>query len=221
VQQFTYFDPALTGWEKRWNLTAPWGTATGPTGSITGTCLAISGASSPRAAFAWVGAGEAADVEVLTRVHRTSTQIPESVGLIIRGSGTSSGDANGYQMKLSPSDGYVSIYKIVNGVGTSLAGSGGGYWSNAGWRWCRFRAVGSTIQFRSWRDDQQEPTTWRITVTDSTFTGPGWVAVTNGGNTGTKYWDLFSIGTDGDPAPTELVGTPRRKWRNASFGLLG
>jgi len=69
------------------------------------------------------------------------------------------------------------------------------------WYYIRFRANGTTVQMRIWKDGEVEPTAWSVTVTDSSVTAAGWVGVTQISATGTRDIDWFSVGTNGDTAP--------------------
>jgi hypothetical protein len=221
-QVFTYFLDGLAKWESRWG-SAAWEVITGIAGSIVGACLGILSGTFSRTALAFGDVGEVSDVEVVARVRYTSSAISEVLGLVVRGSGTSPADANGYGVSVSPSDKKISINKLINGVNYSLGNFSKSVLSTNLWFWIRFRVVGTTIQAKAWRDIDPEPTTWGLTVEDSSIAGPGWVGVVSSYSNAYKYWDTFGVGLNGDPAPTEPVNiaVPRRKWRNAPFGFIG
>ena len=71
------------------------------------------------------------------------------------------------------------------------------------WCWVRFRVNGSTIRAKYWTGAAgDEPGTWDIDTTDSTYTTAGHVGLMKGANTNTHLWRKFGVGTNGDTAPT-------------------
>lgn len=87
------------------------------------------------------------------------------------------------------------VWKVVAGAATSLASVTVSTSSTAP-NLLRFRANGTTLQARAWPIDSIEPTTWPISITDTSIAAAGYVGVRCG------LTDLFSVGTNGDAAPT-------------------
>lgn len=95
------------------------------------------------------------------------------------------------------------------------------------WVWQRFRVNGTSLKFRRWDDGDAEPSTWQIEITDSSVTAAGSVGLgqpaTGPGQTDIALFDVFGVGTNGDPAPTEappLLGPNGRLLRGPNGGLL-
>ena len=80
---------------------------------------------------------------------------------------------NGYGLELTSDSGTVAVMRSLNGVSSILANATGGQQVGTSKQWVRLRVKGSTIQVRTWADGTPEPTTWRVTVTDTAITAPG------------------------------------------------
>ena len=67
----------------------------------------------------------------------------------------------------------------------------------------RIRINGSSIKIRCWPDGENEPATWDIDTTDSTYSGAGSVGFGYPAvNSRTMEYYTMGVGTDGDAAPT-------------------
>jgi hypothetical protein len=65
-----------------------------------------------------------------------------------------------------------------------------------GRQWVRLRVSGSTIQYKLWPDGQAEPSSWRVSVTDTSVTAAGqlFVSLNRGSaNTGAKSVQLDDL----------------------------
>jgi hypothetical protein len=63
---------------------------------------------------------------------------------------------------------------MTGGTSGSLGSAANAQVTTAGVKqWVRFQVVGSTVRARFWRDGQVEPTTWRVSFTNSAVTAPG------------------------------------------------
>ena len=79
--------------------------------------------------------------------------------------------------------------RTVNGTATTLRTVTAGQGVTTAKQWVRLRVVGSTMQFKIWRDGQAEPTAWTSSLTDTGLTTPGqfFLSVVRGGsNSGSK-----------------------------------
>jgi hypothetical protein len=76
------------------------------------------------------------------------------------------------------------------------------------WCWLKLEASGSTIRGRVWLDGASEPTTWDITVTDSTYPNAGYVGF-SGETNGGKFDDV------------SLTHTPdRNSWGGIAYNFI-
>lgn len=166
----------------------------------------------------------------------------EQYGVIaIRCDGTWSGSVPGtaYVIEVDFANGLYKFEKIVGGTATVFATPGGLGASTA--VKARIQALGSTITARVWAAGATEPTTWDATVTDTSITAAGSVALTaqNGSAGGAKTitFDNFAmqptISSGGappvGPPPTSTSGFITRsgsnlllpsgtRWRYVGFG---
>lgn len=119
-------------------------------------------------------------------------------GLVFHASGVGAGAEKGYHMGIAHSSGGSSgnqflLRRLDNGATTNLATPA--FTANANsWYWVKAQVNGSTghIQGRIWLDGTQEPTTWAIDVTDTTYT-TGYVGVACRANNITHDFDDFSV----------------------------
>jgi len=71
----------------------------------------------------------------------------------------------------------------------------------------RFKVEGTALKMKYWMETDDEPTDWLIETTDSTLT-TGLVGIANmSALSGTKRIYQFSVGTDGDAAPSSAPAT--------------
>jgi hypothetical protein len=139
------------------------------------------------------GLAPVADTSTLLSYQWGSTGSSGYFSVFVRGSGgwtNSYRPRNGYGLEFSSSSSTVSVRRVVNGSSPVIRSVSGANSISTAKQWLRLRVVGSTIQFRTWRDGQAEPTTWRSTDTDTNVTAPGQLFVSyNRGstNSGTRY----------------------------------
>jgi chitodextrinase len=103
---------------------------------------------------------------------------------------------NGYGLELASNSSSVTITKTVAGTTTSLNTTSGVQQVGSGRQWVRLRVSGSTIQYKIWLDGQAEPSTWRVSVTDTSVTTAGqlFVSLNRGStNTGAKSVQLDNL----------------------------
>jgi chitodextrinase len=132
------------------------------------------------------------DADTLFSYQWNSTAGGAYFNAYVRGSGgwtNSYRPVNGYGLELSSGSTTVTFRRVSGGTTTNLASVTNANVRTTAKQWMRIRAVGSTIQFKTWVDGTTEPTTWRSTVTDTAVTAPGQFFVSNvrsGSNTGAK-----------------------------------
>ncbi|MBK8732821.1 MAG: lamin tail domain-containing protein [Actinomycetales bacterium] len=121
-------------------------------------------------------ANDVADSEVLLSYAWNGTGPQGRFSVYLR-AGTNWSDgarpSNGYGLEFTSTSTSVSMRRMSNAVGTTLASVAGGQAVSTSKQWLRARLVGSTLQFRTWLDGTAEPTTWKGSVTDSLVTIPG------------------------------------------------
>jgi hypothetical protein len=143
--------------------------------------------------------GTADDVEILAKVLVTSRTTGERWGPALRGSGTN-GSENAYVAQIRIGTG-LQFVKYVSGTFTEIAAVDIAA-SNSTHYWVRFRAEGTALKAKSWRDGEDEPAGWQIEETDASLSSAGWIGLFSFQSTGeSKYCDYFSFDTDGGTAP--------------------
>jgi len=106
-------------------------------------------------------------------------------------------------------DGNVVLFAVVNGVWTGNLSSNSTslswpQFSFSPWVWIRIQADGNTLRWRWW--ENTEPDTWTASVTNSEIAS-GEAIFIDVTNTVTREFDVFAVGTNGDPAPTSPIIT--------------
>jgi len=136
------------------------------------------------------------DTDVQLGTHTTS-----DFDILCRMAINNYNDICGVQARFTVSGGQPTCYKLlwyttglhinkaVAGVNTQLATATFGM--NPGqFAWMRLPGVGSTLYGRAWQDGTTEPTTWQVTVQDTSVTGPGGFALlanTASGSSGVEF----------------------------------
>jgi hypothetical protein len=192
-----YPSSTATGWIQRWN-SASVSIASGISGQIGGKSLNLSSTTSNRKLYSWDPAGQIQDVEVLARVRTTDTGGDRSA-VFVRGSGAAGSEiAYGAYLSLGTE---FRVNRYLNGANAILAQPGFTFSINT-WYWIRFRVIGNQIKAKVWPDSGSEPVAWTVEVADSNIAGAGYVGVGGFTGTGTNNYDVFSVATDGNTAPT-------------------
>lgn len=198
-------DQQPVGWTPRWTLTnATWLTKA-KTGTEAGKVLEKISSVDARRFFSLDALDNAVDVEILVR-FRTSLGGSSSYTQQIRLGGRCSGEVGaetGYQLNFSTTaGGAFNLFKYVNGVSSNI---GGQYDNNSfvadTWYYLRFRINGSALSAKIWLDGDEEPTSWQVSVDDTSISAGGWAGLGNYESSGTVDFDFFSYGTGGDAAP--------------------
>lgn len=150
------------------------------------------------------------DVDVTVRFQHGATPVGGNVNY--RAFARAQGDnQNGYlgNVNVDTSNAVLlGINAVVGGtVGPNLgADTAAGTLTVGSWYWIRFQLVGSTLRVKLWADGTGEPSTWALSVVDTTYasgTGVGVHGRANAGNTNlpSVLWDDFS-------ATVTAVGLP-------------
>ncbi len=81
-------------------------------------------------------------------------------------------------------------------------------WEPDQWYWLRLQAFESdgymALRAKGWHTDAPEPDVWKYDIqrTEPAAVGrDGWVGITGQRVEGVREYDVFAVGTDGDPAP--------------------
>lgn len=175
-----------------------------------------------------LGAGiSSADTDVVARLtlSRASSDTFTNIGpaVVFARAGTigSSGRpadcyyaTNGNTVSTGASQRNLVIYKIVSNTQTSLGSASNVITALSGefersFVKIRLQCVGTTIRAKMWRDEDSEPGSWQVSVTDSSVSAAGDAGVIVHGY-GTKYsLDYLGVGTGADAAPHSLPGGAR------------
>ena len=142
-----------------------------------------------------------ANTEVFMRIRADKTTAILQTAAIIRGS-RSSNAVTGYVAGLFGGSG-LKMFRMNSGTPSEL-GSHSFAWYADTWYKIRFRVNGTSLKAKIWADGDSEPASWHIEVTDSNITAAGWIGAfgyeTMYPQT-KKDYDIFGVGTNGDPAP--------------------
>lgn len=179
------------GFTPRWNTT-DW-LVVEDTGAIGGKCLKNSTGTNNPKHLGYSDLGTVADVEVLSKLKNTTNGASQN-RLHLRTSTTS---VSCYIAGLWANQ--VRLVKYVNGSFTAI--SSYSYSMQAGqWYWLRFRANGNNLYVKIWKDGDDEPVGWDITASDNSHSS-GEVGIGGWDMSGERYYDVFSVATDGETAP--------------------
>jgi hypothetical protein len=202
-------------------LTKRWHTANETTAAAAASAVAEDGyvfnaewSASARRLISWDaldGDADRDDIELLARFQLEGTsRVDLEFGLVVRGSGTDTTET-----------GYVVYLEEIfsNDIRLILGELSSGTFSNVqtgtprtfserfqdGWWYLRFRANGTSLQARMWKDGyEDEPSTWDIDATDSTHTAAGWNGFYCGAANKLFTVDYLSAGTAGASAPLRV-----------------
>ena len=97
----------------------------------------------------------------------------------------------------------LDIQKHAGSGFTSLASATVTLTANTAY-WIRFRVQGNVLAARIWKDGTVEPTTWDVSVTDTSITGPGSAGIRAYGDGASWNIDHFTFGSLATPM---LTGT--------------
>jgi len=163
----------------------------------------------------WSAVPSKADTEVLVKVRFPSDGYGGSHGLFLFARVASADPKSGYYNQQRANLGGTN--QIYDPLGNNLASIDTNLDPAVGWpdrtlfAWMRFRVNGTALKSKFWLDGDPEPTSWLLETTDSTVTIAGYSGVGLIARRTTLEVDVYSVGTDGDPAPTgpiSAVATP-------------
>jgi len=192
-------DQQPSDWTIRGSTSPTWvvkddATATG------GKVLNHSATSSLYSFLTWDDVGVTSDTEIVARIG-IGTKVSAFLSFLTL---RCNGDASDHYSAIVHGGGYLYLYRYKSGVGTHLAGTTIALNANS-YFWVRFRVNGTSLKIRYWIDGATEPSTWDIQYIDNSTnkistgnSGVGWYY--NGYQP--HNFDVISIGTDGDTAPT-------------------
>lgn len=107
----------------------------------------------------------------------------------------------------------LTLCKVVAGSQTVLSSASSVITSSIDHRdlflFIRLQALGNTVRARMWREGAAEPTSWQVSVTDTSITGAGDAGFIAHGFGGKFVAQFLSIGTEGDAAPLTYPGGGR------------
>jgi RHS repeat-associated protein len=144
-----------------------------------------------------LGTGAATDGEGLVR-FATDSPGGEDCRIVLRVDGSAT---NYYMAGWHADTSTLDIQKHDGSGFTSLASTAGTLTADTAY-WIRFRVQGSTLSARYWQDGTTEPTTWTVTVTDTSISGPGTAGIRAYGYTAGWNIDHFAFGSLDGPKPT-------------------
>jgi hypothetical protein len=211
AQFFTNFSEYTTGvapadWTARWVTANVTYTVQADAGATGGKVLRAVVTSTGRHAISWDDAGTPGTVEVLLKMRISAlTENTTMQGPILRGSGAAASETGYANPSISLAAGTDRLdTREYTAGGTSDTVSDVSFnWAINTWYWVRSRGVGSDFSWRTWVDGTSEGSTWAERSDATTATGwAGLLAAT----AGTHEFDIFSVGTDGDPAASALLG---------------
>jgi hypothetical protein len=142
--------------------------------------------------------------EILARLRTSSTGSIDCAGLCGRESGVTGVSENRAAIVLNASANVIRRNFVINQVGGGINTSVPTTTSTV-WQWFRFRVNGTDVFIKAWPGDvTDEPVGWggTFTVTGPTAAGRIGFLARNAGN---HDFDVFSVGVDGEPAPTGPV----------------
>lgn len=204
---------APSGWTARWVTANNTWAVRSKASASGGQCLENTGTAFGHHLLTWdtIDAdANRANSEILALVRTSGSSSSDQFRLAVRGSGAA-GAETAYDLMLTLGSGTLEIRRFVAGVATNLTGVTVPSLIANAWYYVRFRANGTSLQGKYWLDGTDEPSSWAVSVTDSTVTAAGWVGVGNYDPNGTRDIDTFMVGTNGDsPAIATSTATSVR-----------
>lgn len=199
-------DVAPSDWTEHWVVANSDWIIRDQGGSPTELALEHTSSGLERRALSWDAIdsdSERQDSEVLVKFE-TSSASGFQFYFRIRGSG-SAGNETSYNLIVSSDT--LFIHKYDNGVSTSIVTKSITLVADTLY-WIRFRVNGSSLKGRFWLDSVSEPSAWDLETTDTAITGDGFVGLGNATAAGTRTFEFFSVGTNGDTAPPQFSEAP-------------
>jgi hypothetical protein len=187
-------------WTQRWGNYAAKFTIEADGAALGGKILALDGTSNSAASWDDLDSdADRDDAEILMKCRcvALSGSTEPNIGALLR----ADGGRNGYYAGIYSTTA-IRLRKVISSTSSAIVAQTGRTFAVDTWYWIRFRANGTALQVRVWPDGDSEPGTWDIDTTDSDITAAGWVGVFSNGTTTEPDVDYFSVGTNGDTAPS-------------------
>lgn len=127
---------------------------------------------------------------------------------------------NGYLFAISPSSataGTVTWFSRISGGFNFINSQGYSGLTSGQPIMARAQSLGTTLRFKIWSIDQQEPAAWAVSFTDVNVTAAGFAAFYNAG-VGAPFSD---VAVSSLTAASVTVDTPSSKTASASFTMTG
>ena len=215
AQYYTDFSEYTTGsqpsdWTKRWVTANSTFSVESDSGATGGKILQASRASSTdRSALSWDAVEESATMEVLARVRFVGSKQTTSTigGTLGRGSGSSGSEtamANNPLAINSGSERY-NLTQYSNGS-FSILSFDSVSWDTSTWYWAKLALDASSAESKRWSGSPSDEPSSGVSAS-TTVTGSGWAGVLIFQHARFLDFDVFAVGTDGDPAPTGPLST--------------
>ncbi|MCM3774033.1 hypothetical protein M3225_26820 [Priestia aryabhattai] len=198
-------------WTPIWVTTNDTWTVTSVADATDGKTLRHTATADARRLATWNAVGSVSgDFDVLLKWKTTdslSGNIPTRIFAYASGSATQT-TQQGFQLDaLFPAT--LRIGRTVNGSYSTLASNTAmpiAFQANT-WYWFRFRRVGTSLMGRAWKDGDAEQATWDISTSSTALTS-GSIGIGSYDYEGTRDYDYFSVGTNGDSAPSPVEAPP-------------
>ncbi|MED3982401.1 hypothetical protein [Priestia megaterium] len=198
-------------WTPIWVTTNDTWAVTSVADAIGGQTLRHTATADARRLATWDAVGSVTgDFDVLLKWKTTdslSGNIPTRIFAYASGSATQS-TQQGFQLDaLFPAT--LRIGRTVNGSYSTLASNTAmpiAFQPNT-WYWFRFQRVGTSLTGKAWADGEAEPTTWHVSTSSTSLTS-GSIGIGSYDYDGTRDYDYFSVGTNGDSAPSPVAAPP-------------
>ena len=153
------------------------------------------------------------DFDVLARVSVQSTLTNSATNPIQGITARASADGNNYYVFGIYKATQVRLRRKAGSLATITSATVATIATNT-WYWVRLQVIGTTVRGRVWADGASEPSSWDISVIDTSVSSAGAAGVACGTvSAADSTYSQFAVGTDGDPAPTGPVGGERQRSR--------
>jgi len=168
-------------------------------GVLGGKCLEIDVIAN-RYFAAWDDFGDSlADVEVLAKARVAPTGYDHTPRIAVRGGGSDGNEQVAWGGFQTEQDQVVCWKYTPTSQAVGDAGEPAYTCAVNEWHWLRVRVRGTQYKVKVWPDGTNEPDTWQIFTTDTSFTS-GWVGVGGYGNNADIDW--FGVATGGASVPS-------------------
>ncbi|RUU93339.1 hypothetical protein EOB59_03280 [Mesorhizobium sp. M7A.F.Ca.MR.176.00.0.0] len=214
-QYLTFFSEYTVGaqpsdWTSRWVAGGFAALVQTVPGSLGGKALRWTKTAANRQALSWNRVPNTADVEILTRMRAIEAWVINDnlIAPWARGAGAAASEA-GYRSapggQTSGTQYVTQMGKYVGGTFTALGVASFGPSPNLvvnDWLWTRFRVNGTSLSRKTWHDGAAEPGAYDETVVDASVAAAGWVGLTQVTTNPDVEIDFFSVGLNGEVAPS-------------------